>query len=64
MKAMTKAELARAAGVSTRTFSRWLIAHREELLLLGVSPHAHIIPPIGVKYIVDTFCIDIPDNER
>ena len=62
MKAMTKAELARAAGVSTRTFSRWLIAHREELLLLGVSSHAHIIPPIGVKYIVDTFCIDVPDN--
>ena len=45
MKSMTKAELAKAAGVSSRTFSRWLIRHREELALLGVSPHAHLIPP-------------------
>ena len=64
MKSMTKAELAKAAGVSSRTFSRWLIRHREELALLGVSPHAHLIPPIGVKYILETFCIDIRDNER
>ena len=62
MKAMTKAELAKAAGISSRTFSRWLYAHREELQLLGVPPHAHIIPPVGVKYIVEIFCIDVPDD--
>ena len=37
MKAMTKAELAKAAGVSFRTLS----------------------PQIGVKYILETFCIDV-----
>ena len=39
MKAMYKSELARLAGVSSRTFARYLAAHREELAKLGVSSH-------------------------
>jgi hypothetical protein len=39
MKAMYKSELARLAGVSSRTFARYLAAHREELAKLGVTPY-------------------------
>ena len=40
---MTKSELAFHAGVSTRTFSRWLTQHRERLRELGIKP-ANRIP--------------------
>jgi len=43
MKSMTKSELAFHAGVSTRTFSRWLTQHRERLRELGIKP-ANRIP--------------------
>ena len=38
MKAMSKSQLAAAAGVSIKTFQRWLVRHSEELALLGVKP--------------------------
>lgn len=60
MKAMLKSELAELAGVSNRTFGRWLSMHRDELSRLGISHAARLIPPIGVKFICDTFDIDLP----
>lgn len=57
MKSMTKSELAAYAGVSSRTFCRWLAKHQEELAKFGVSPRAHIIPPAAVKYICEQYGI-------
>ncbi|MCM1034550.1 MAG: DUF4248 domain-containing protein [Paludibacter sp.] len=54
-RAYLKSELARKAGVSTKTFSRWLKADAEVLRSMGVSPHAHILPPHIVKYIRDKY---------
>lgn len=64
MKSMTKSELAFHAGVSTRTFSRWLTQHRERLRELGIKPSAHIIPPAGVRYICEHYGIDLPPHLR
>lgn len=61
MKSKLKIELARAAGVSPRTFSRWLQSHRAELQALGISPRAHLIPPKGVRYICDEYGISEED---
>ena len=59
MKAMYKSELARLAGVSSRTFARYLAAHREELAKLGVSPHARKLPPKAVWFVCEDYCIDL-----
>lgn len=59
MKAMTKSELAAAAGVSPRTLQRWLAEHRDELATMGVKPTAHLLPPIAVRYVVDQYGIDV-----
>ena len=59
MKAMSKSQLAAAAGVSMRTFQRWLVRHSEELALLGVKPRDKLLPPGAVKFVVEQYCIDI-----
>jgi len=59
MKAMYKSELAKLAGVSSRTFARYLAAHREELAKLGVSPHTRMLPPKAVRFICEDYCIDL-----
>ena len=59
MKAMYKSELARLAGVSSRTFARYLTAHREELAKLGVSPQARKLPPKAVRFVCEDYCIDL-----
>lgn len=56
---MYKSELARMAGVSDRTFSRYLSTRRQVLLEMGVSPHTHLLPPHAVKYISDDYGIDL-----
>lgn len=56
---MTKSELAYHAGVSARTFSRWLKRHTTVLNDMGVSPKAHIVPPVAVKYICEEYGIDV-----
>ena len=48
-----------AAGVSPRTFSRWLASQREVLRSMGISPQAHLIPPRGVEYICEHYGIDL-----
>lgn len=61
MKAMMKYELALKAGISPRTFSRWLSLHREELEQLGLEPHMRLLPPKVVRYICDKYGIILED---
>ena len=58
---MYKSELARLAGVSSRTFARYLAAHREELAKLGVSPQARMLPTKAVRFVCEDYCIDFPE---
>ena len=58
-KAMYKHELARAAGVSTRTFARWLKMHAKQLSKYGVTTGSHLLAPSAVRYVCETFVIEI-----
>ena len=62
MKAMYKSELARLAGVSANTFRRYLNSRRDVLAEMGVTPRAKTLPPRAVKFVVDDYCIDVPDE--
>ena len=57
-KYMSKYELAMMAGVSPRTFSRYLRSRREVLRAMGVTPRAHLLPPKAVKFICEDFSIE------
>ena len=57
---MFKSELAKLAGVSSRTFRRYLATRRPILTAMGVSPFARKLPPQAVHYISEDYCIDIP----
>ncbi|WP_155993667.1 hypothetical protein [Prevotella sp. P6B1] len=59
---MYKSELARLAGVSANTFRRYLNSRRDVLEKMGVSPRAQTLPPRAVRYVVDDYCIDVPDE--
>jgi len=59
---MFKSELAKLAGVSSRTFRRYLATRRAILTAMGVSPFARKLPPQAVYYISEDYCIDIPDS--
>ena len=59
MRAMSKAELAQAAGVSRHTFRRWLKTDEKYLQEQGVSPSARVFPPQVVNYIIDKYCIEV-----
>ena len=61
---MYKSELAKLAGVSPRTFRRYLATRRPILTAMGVSPFARKLPPPAVHYISEDYCIDIPDCPR
>ena len=57
---VSKSELARLAGVSPRTFERYLKTRRHVLDAMGVSPFAQKLPPKAVQYICEDYCIDLP----
>ena len=59
---MYKSELARLAGVSPRTFRRYLATRRSVLTAMGVSPRAQKLPPKAVQDISEDYCIDIPEK--
>ena len=59
MKSMSKAQLAEKAGVTMRTFQRWLSRHSDELAILGVKPRDKLLPPVAVKYIAEQYGIDL-----
>lgn len=58
---MYKSELARAAGVSSATFRRWIARNKSELENLGNSPNAKLLNPAGVKYLCDFYVIELED---
>lgn len=59
---MLKSELAQAAGVSNRTFSRWfirMIPNIEEDLHITINMRCKLIPPNVVKWVCDKYCIEV-----
>jgi len=55
-KSMYKYELADAAGVSSQTFRRWLIADRDVLSAMGISVKQKQLPhPKRHLYLFDAF---------
>ena len=58
MKSYLKSEIARAAGVSYRTFQRWLQQQSEQLSQWGVTPRAQLLPPVAVEWICNQYGID------
>ena len=61
-KFISKRQLAKLAGVSERTFTRYLKTRRHILDAMGVLPNARLLPPQAVKYICEDYCIDLPRN--
>ena len=59
-KFISKKKLAELAGVSPRTFTRYLATRRQILDAMGISPHAQKLPPQAVRYICEDYCIDLP----
>jgi hypothetical protein len=59
MKAMSKFELADAAGVSRETFRRWLRTDKAFLEANHISPSAKILPPKVVKYLCEKYDIEV-----
>ena len=47
---ISKKKLAELAGVSERTFRRYLATRRHILDEMGISPKAQLLPPQAVKY--------------
>ncbi|WP_028911876.1 hypothetical protein [Prevotella sp. MA2016] len=58
---ISKAQLAKLAGVSERTFSRYLSSRLHILERMGVSRKAQLLPPQAVKYVCEDYCIDLPE---
>ena len=58
-KAMYKSELADAAGVSPRVLATWLKPHGDVLKRMGVQPKTKLLNPAAVKYISETFVIEL-----
>lgn len=63
MKSMLKSELAAAAGVSRKTFRRWLLTDADFLREQGVNPKTKMLPPNVVKYLIEKYCIDLHPKE-
>ena len=59
MIAMSKQQLADAAGVSVNTLMNWCRPYRQELAQMGLLPNAKVLPPHIVKFISEKFCIDV-----
>ena len=59
MKAMSKQQLADAAGISVDTLRKWLTPHKKKLETLGMTQKMRVIPPSVVAFIIETFCIDV-----
>ena len=59
MKAFSKIELARAAGVSGETFRRWLRTDRAFLEAHNITPKTKLLPPKVVKYLCEKYDIEM-----
>ena len=58
---ISKSELARLAGVSPRTFSRYIHSRQHVLDRMGVSAKTQKLPPQAVRYLCEDYCIDLPE---
>ena len=58
-KAMYKADLAAAAGVSSQTFRRWCRQHEAELEALRCPRKCKILNPAAVKYLCRIYSIEL-----
>lgn len=61
MKSYSKSELARAAGVSSSTFQRWIRKQSEQFSQWGITPRTQILPPVAVRWICHQYGIDEDD---
>ena len=61
MKAMSKQQLADAAGVTTKTLMSWCELYMSELEVMGMQPHMKVLPPHIVSFIKEKFCIDVEE---
>jgi len=59
MKFYYKSEVARAAGVSTRTLIRYINRNLDQLLPLGYCPGDKFIHPKALQWICDEYCIEM-----
>ena len=59
---ISKKELARLAGVSERTFCRYIASRRHILEAMGIPSNARLLPPKAVKYVCEDYCIDLPED--
>jgi len=59
MKNYYKSEIAEKAGVSLRTFQRWMSAHRQELVAMGFKVRGKFIHPRALEWMCQEYCIDI-----
>ena len=59
-KFISKKTLAELAGVSPRTFRRYLQTRRHILDAMGITPQTQKLPPRAVRYICEDYCIDLP----
>ena len=61
MKAMSKQQLADAAGVSVKVLMSWCKPFRSEFEKMGLKPKDRVLPPAIVKTIAEKFCIDVEE---
>lgn len=61
MKAMSKQQLADAAGVSVKVLMNWCKPFRSEFEKMGLKSKDRVLPPRIVKLIAERLCIDIDD---
>ena len=59
MKAMSKQQLAEIAGVTTKTLMTWCEPFQKELEAMGMRPNSKVLSPRIVKFLAETFCIDL-----
>ena len=61
MRAMTKSQLAKAAGVSRKTLMKWLQDPfiKGQMALYQLSPHQKKLPGSLIKIICEHYVIDI-----
>ena len=63
MKMYYKSEVAQLAGVSRRTFQRWMALHRQELEERGCNIYSKFVHPKAFEYICQEYCIDIDSQQ-
>ena len=61
MKYASKSQLAEAAGVSYKTFQRWIKRNEQRLLPLGYIPSSRLLSPALVRFICAEYDIDLDE---